>query len=65
MNYIKAYDNDPNMLVREDGLEIRSGPNDEWFEYEQSGSIPQDKFTQEQWDKLNDNSKRRLLNYKP
>lgn len=69
MQYIKCFNEDgsvnPDMVVREDGLELRRSSTEEWADYEASGVTPQDTFTQSQWDALNDNSSRRLRYAKP
>ena len=68
MKYIQIKDEngdvDPDMIVREDGLELRRSTRQEWIDYEASGDA-QETFTQGQWDALNKNSQNRLLPYKP
>jgi len=54
---------DPGRIVREDGVELRRAPTDEWAEYEAflaGGGAPQKQFTRRQWAALNDNAQRRL-----
>ena len=67
MKYIAVTDEDgapdPDIVVREDGVELRRAPTDEWAAYEAflvAGGRPQRKFTRKQWSALNDNARRRL-----
>lgn len=67
MKYIAVTDDegspDPDMIVREDGVELRRAPTEEWAAYEAflaRGGRPQRRFTRKQWAALNDNARRRL-----
>jgi hypothetical protein len=65
MMYIKI---DDNTVVALNGDEYRRAPSERWAAYEvwlAAGNIPQERFTQEQWESLNDLSRARLRFVQP
>lgn len=65
MIYIKINED---MIVATNGDEYRRAETDEWLEYEEfieNGGMAQEQFTEEQWNALSENSKRRLTHVAP